>query len=146
MKKIFALSAVVFLTLSLSSCSDNTEPKITVTDTSSTVTDETIEVEVTPVLSPEEESVYVTALKRLDFSAFSKQALIEQLESEGHAEEDILTIIEVLKLDFNEQAALKAQEYMRDPEKWTVDTLAAYLVKWEYFTEEEAEYGVSRVF
>lgn len=79
----------------------------------------------------------------LDFMAFSRQGLIEQLEHEGFSTEDAVFAVDNCGADWNEQAAKKAQDYL-DFMAFSRDGLIEQLL-YEGFTQEQAEYGVSQV-
>jgi hypothetical protein len=53
-----------------------------------------------------------TAANYLDFMSFSRTGLIEQLEFEGYSEADAAYGVDALHVDWNEQAANKAAEYL----------------------------------
>jgi hypothetical protein len=79
----------------------------------------------------------------LDFSAFSRQGLIDQLEFADFSTEDAEYAVDVIEVDWNEQAAKKAEAYL-DFSAFSRDGLIDQLV-FEGFTQEEAEYGVTAV-
>ena len=77
----------------------------------------------------------------LDYSAFSRQGLIEQLEYEGFSNTDAEYGTDAINADWREQAALKAKEYL-DYSSFSRQGLIDQLV-YEGFTQKQAEYGVS---
>lgn len=77
----------------------------------------------------------------LDYSAFSRQGLIEQLEYEGFSNTDAEYGTDSINADWREQAALKAKEYL-DFSSFSRQGLIDQLV-YEGFTQKQAEYGVS---
>ena len=77
----------------------------------------------------------------LDFSAFSRQGLIEQLEYEGFSNTDAEYGTDAINADWREQAALKAKEYL-EYSSFSRQGLIDQLV-YEGFTQKQAEYGVS---
>lgn len=83
------------------------------------------------------------ALSYLDYTAFSRSGLIEQLEFEGFSTEEATYGVDNCGADWNEQAAKKAQSYL-DYSSFSRQGLIDQLV-FEGFTQEQAEYGVSAV-
>ena len=77
----------------------------------------------------------------LDYSAFSREGLIDQLEYEGFSENDAEYGTDSLNADWREQAAIKAKEYL-DYSSFSRKGLIDQLV-YEGFTQKQAEYGVS---
>ena len=78
----------------------------------------------------------------LNFTAFSRQGLIEQLEYEGFSNIDAEYGADAVNADWMEQAALKAKQYL-DSSSFSKQGLIDQLV-FEGYTQEEAEYGVSQ--
>ena len=79
----------------------------------------------------------------LDYSSFSRQGLIEQLEFEGFSTADATYGADSTGADWYEQAALKAQEYL-DYSAFSRDGLIEQL-EFEGFSRDEAVYGVNAV-
>jgi hypothetical protein len=77
----------------------------------------------------------------LDYTAFSRRGLIEQLKYEGFSEADATYGVDALDVDWYEQAAKKAADYL-EYTSFSRDGLIEQLM-YEGFTREEAEYGVS---
>jgi len=77
----------------------------------------------------------------LDYSAFSRTGLIDQLQFEGFSASDATYGVDSLKVDWNEQAAKKAAEYL-DYSAFSRSGLIDQLL-FEGFTPAQAEYGVS---
>lgn len=77
----------------------------------------------------------------LDFSAFSRSGLIDQLKYEGFAQNDAGYGVDALHVDWNEQAAKKAADYL-EFSSFSASGLIEQLV-YEGFTQAQAEYGVS---
>ena len=75
--------------------------------------------------------------------AFSRKGLIEQLEFEGYSTEAATIAVDSLGVDWNEQAAKCAENYL-DLMSFSRSGLIDQLI-FEGFTREEAEYGVSAV-
>ena len=80
------------------------------------------------------------ALSYLDFMAFSRKGLIEQLEYEGFSHDEAVYGVDKCGADWNEQAAKKAAEYL-DFTSFSRDGLIDQL-EYEGFTHSEAVYGV----
>ena len=82
------------------------------------------------------------AKEYLNYSAFSYDGLIEQLEYEQFSHEDSVYAVDNCGADWNEQAVKKAKEYL-DYSSFSHGSLVDQL-KYEGFTAEQAEYGVSQ--
>jgi hypothetical protein len=79
----------------------------------------------------------------LDYTAFSRSGLIDQLVYEGFSKKDSTFAVDYLNVNWKQQAALKAQEYLdytAFSHKGLVDQL-----EYEGFTHKQAEYGVKQV-
>ena len=83
------------------------------------------------------------AMNYLDFSAFSKQGLIEQLEYEGFSSADAEYAVNNIAVNWREQAARKAQEYL-DYSAFSRSGLIDQL-EFEGFTRNQATYGADAV-
>lgn len=77
----------------------------------------------------------------LDYTAFSKTGLIEQLEFEGFSNGDAKWAAERVSVDWNEQAAFKAADYL-DYTSFSKSGLTDQLI-YEGYTKKQAAYGVS---
>lgn len=97
-----------------------------------------------PKVTKGEKNALDSALSYLDYSAFSKSGLKDQLEYEGYTESEIEYAVENCGANWKEQAALMAQEYL-DYSSFSRQELIDQL-EFEGFTSEQAEYGVSRVY
>lgn len=93
--------------------------------------------------SLEEQNALQTAKDYLDFTSFSRQGLIEQLEYEGYSTEASTYAADNCGADWNEQAAKTAQNYL-DYSSFSRQGLLDQLI-YEGFTQEQAEYGLSAV-
>lgn len=78
----------------------------------------------------------------LDFSAFSREGLIDQLEYEGFSTEDATYGADNSGADWNEQAVKKAKSYL-DFSAFSRQGLIDQL-EYEGFTYEQAVYGVEQ--
>lgn len=107
----------------------------------------------TSVSDPDESEVYIpadmtvsqenalrSALSYLDFSSFSRQGLIDQLEYEQYTVEDATFAVDNCGADWNEQALASAHSYL-DYSGFSYSGLLDQLL-YEGFTQEEATYGV----
>jgi len=90
-----------------------------------------------------EKNALSKALSYLDYSAFSREGLIEQLEFEGYSHTEAVYGTHYCGADWNEQAAFKAQSYL-DYSAFSREGLIEQL-EFEGFTREQAEYGVEAV-
>ncbi|GEN54943.1 Ltp family lipoprotein [Halobacillus faecis] len=79
----------------------------------------------------------------LNFTAFSKSGLIDQLKFEGFSTEDATYGVENISVDWQEQAVIKAQEYL-DFTAFSRQGLIDQLI-FEGFSKEHASYAVSQV-
>lgn len=79
----------------------------------------------------------------LDYMAFSKSGLVEQLEYEGFSNKEAKYGADHCGADWKEQAAKKAKEYM-DYDSFSKQGLIDQLL-YEGFTQGQAEHGASAV-
>lgn len=77
----------------------------------------------------------------LDYTAFSRTGLIEQLVYEKYSAEDSTWAVDRVTVDWNEQAAKKAKDYL-EYTSFSRSGLVEQLL-YEGFTPEQAEFGVS---
>jgi len=77
----------------------------------------------------------------LNYSAFSRSGLINQLEYEGFSNSDATYGADAVGADWNRQAALKAASYL-EYSSFSRSGLVDQLL-YEGFSPSEAEYGVS---
>jgi colicin import membrane protein len=78
----------------------------------------------------------------LDFTAFSRTGLINQLEFEGYSTADATRAVDRVTVNWNEQAAKSAANYL-DFTSFSRQGLIDQLV-FEGFTAAQAKYGVSQ--
>lgn len=83
-----------------------------------------------------------SARSYLDFTAFSRKGLIEQLGYEGFSTADATLAVDYLNVDWFEQAWLSAEEYL-DFTAFSRSGLIDQLL-YEGFTKEQATYGVDK--
>lgn len=79
----------------------------------------------------------------ISFSGFSRTGLIEQLEFEGYSNEDATYAVDVLEVDWNEQAARSAESYL-EFSSFSRQGLIDQLM-YEGYTQEQAEHGANSV-
>jgi len=82
-----------------------------------------------------------SAKNYLDYTAFSRSGLINQLEYEGFTTEEATYGVDSLNTDWNEQAVKAAKNYL----DYTAFSRSGLINQLEYegFSTEEATYGVS---
>lgn len=83
------------------------------------------------------------AKKYLDYTAFSYNGLIEQLEYDGFTHKEAVYGADNSGANWNEQAAKKAKKYL-DYTAFSRDGLIAQL-EYDGFTRQQAKYGVQAV-
>ncbi len=96
-----------------------------------------------PNISVSQKNAVAKAKSYLDYSAFSYEGLIAQLEFEKFSHEDAVYGTDNCGADWNEQAAKKAASYM-EYSSFSRDGLIEQLL-FEGFTQEQAEYGATSV-
>ena len=93
-----------------------------------------------PVESMSQANARAKAADYLDYSAFSRKGLIEQLKFEGFSTKDATYGVDALKVNWNKQAALKAADYL-DYTSFSRSGLIEQL-EFDGFTPSQAQYGV----
>ena len=155
MKKVLlALSAVAILML-LIACGEATVPSSETTGGSDSAApvaepaesepaeEPAVQEPSEPALTMGQQQAVAKGQDYLDFAAFSRQGLIDQLVYEGFSEADASFAVDYIAPDWNAQAAQKAQEYL-DFSSFSRQGLIDQLV-YEGFTQAQAEYGVQAV-
>lgn len=84
-----------------------------------------------------------TAKQYLDYSGFSREGLIKQLEFEGYPTESATYAVDNCGANWNEECAETAQNYL-DYSSFSRDGLYNQL-QFEGFTDEQIQYGLSAV-
>lgn len=102
----------------------------------------------TPEYTPSEENAIASAVDYLDYSAFSKKGLIDQLSSEygeGFSKADATFAVNQIDVDWNVQAAAAAQDYL-DYSAFSRQGLIEQLESpfGGQFTHAQAVYGVNQ--
>ncbi|WP_328354292.1 Ltp family lipoprotein [Mycobacterium sp. NBC_00419] len=79
----------------------------------------------------------------LNYSAFSRTGLIEQLEYSGFSTDDATYAVDSLNVDWNQQAAKKAKDYLN----YSAFSRSGLIDQLEYsgFTPSQALFGVTAV-
>jgi colicin import membrane protein len=90
-----------------------------------------------------QENAVAKAESYLEFTAFSKKGLIEQLEFEGFSNADAAFAVDNISVDWNEQAVKKAKSYL-DFSSFSRQGLIDQL-EFEGFTTEQATHGANQV-
>lgn len=80
----------------------------------------------------------------LDYTAFSRTGLIEQLEFEGYSNGDATFAVDHLQVNWSEQAVKSAENYL-DFSSFSLTGLIDQLV-FEGFTYEQASYGANKAY
>ena len=83
-----------------------------------------------------------SARSYLEFSAFSYDGLIKQLEFESYSHEDAVFAVDNCGADWNEQAVKSAKSYL-EMSSFSKDSLIEQL-EYEGFTHEQAVYGAEQ--
>lgn len=96
-----------------------------------------------PVVTVSQSQALRKAQSYLNYMAFSRSGLIDQLVYEGFSAEDATYGADAVGADWMQQAALKAQSYL-DYSAFSHEGLVEQL-QYEGFSAEEAEYGVTSV-
>jgi hypothetical protein len=94
-----------------------------------------------PPISPSQSNARRSAESYLDFAAFSRSGLIDQLAYEGFSRADAEWAVDNLNPDWNQQAAKSAASYL-EFSAFSRSGLIDQLL-YEGFTQSQAEYGVS---
>ncbi len=127
----------------------NTEPRASSDNTQSRASSDDTEAPTPTNPAPEsqftrsEENAIGSAESYLDFSAFSRSGLIDQLEFEGYTNAEATLAVDYLDGDWNEQAALSAESYLdftAFSESGLIDQL-----EFEGFTSDQATSGVNSI-
>lgn len=92
----------------------------------------------------EQENAVETALSYVEYSAFSRSGLIDQLEYEGFSSSDAKFAVDRIDADWNEQAAKSAASYL-EFSSFSRSGLAEQL-EYDGYTSSQAEYGVDQAF
>jgi hypothetical protein len=94
-----------------------------------------------PVSTVSQRNAVRTAKDYLDYTAFSRKGLIQQLEYEGFSTDDATYAVDHIAVDWNEQAAKAAKDYL-DYSGFSRSGLIEQL-EYEGFTPAQAAYGAT---
>lgn len=97
-----------------------------------------------PEMTRAQENAVRTAQDYLDYTAFSKSGLIEQLTFEGYSKEEATFAVENVTVDWDVQAELMAVQYL-DYTSYSKSGLIDQLV-FEGFSKERATNAVNKVY
>ncbi|GLP83642.1 hypothetical protein TUM20984_50620 [Mycobacterium antarcticum] len=94
-----------------------------------------------PVMTVSQQNAVRAAEDYLDYTAFSRQGLIEQLEFDEFSTEDATFAVDSITVDWNEQAAKAAKDYL----DYTSFSHGGLIDQLEFagFTPAQTEYGVA---
>jgi hypothetical protein len=129
---VFGVIVALFVSISIAIQPGSSSPETPVTIETESTEPESIE-------SVGQANAREKAEQYLQFSAFSKSGLINQLLYEGFSKADSTYGVEALVVDWNEQAVKKGEEYLRYS-AFSASGLMNQLV-YEGFTKEQAAYG-----
>lgn len=96
----------------------------------------------TPTYTAAQENAIASAENYLDFTAFSREGLIEQLVFEDYSKADATFAVNHIEVDWNEQAAAAAKDYL-DYSSFSRQGLIDQLT-FEGYTVEQATHGVNQ--
>lgn len=121
---------------------DVTQEEVVPEETEEPVVEETEE----PVVEEPSETIsqsnaVESAQSYIEYSAFSRQGLIDQLKFEDYSTADATYAVDAIDVDWNEQAAKSAESYL-EYSSFSRQGLIELLV-FDGFTQSQAEYGVS---
>lgn len=105
--------------------------------------EEASEPEPTPSETVSQKNAVAKAKSYLEYTAFSHDGLVDQLEYEQFSHADAVYGADNCGADWNEQAAKKAEDYM-EYSAFSRGSLIEQLL-YEKFTQAQAEYGVNAV-
>ncbi|MEA1851700.1 Ltp family lipoprotein [Cytobacillus sp. FSL W7-1323] len=104
---------------------------------------EEVKEEKEPELSLSQQNAIQTAVNYLDYTAFSRTGLIEQLEYEGYSNEEATYAVDHIEVDWKEQAVQAGKNYL-DFTSFSRSGLIDQLV-YEGFSQEHATYAVDQI-
>ncbi|MBS4900805.1 MAG: Ltp family lipoprotein [Clostridiales bacterium] len=109
------------------------------------VTEATTPAPTTAAVSASKKHAIKIASDNLQYSRFSKKGLRDQLKFQGFSEDDAAYAVEHINVDWNQQAAKKAEHYIdSSPFSFSHSQLVRQL-ELEGFTNEQAEFGTTSV-
>ena len=146
MKKALALLGLVTIaTLTVVGCAattSNTDSEPAYTEQPYTE-EPAVEEPAEPEMTMGQEQAVAKGRDYLDYSAFSRKGLIDQLVYEGFNKAEAAFAVDYISPNWNKQAAKKAKDYL-EYSSFSRQGLIDQLV-YEGFTKAQAEYGVKAV-
>jgi hypothetical protein len=145
-KKRFIVPIALMVVIGISVASNsggNNSASVSTVDTTTEATESEAPQEDTISETIGQINAIASAESYLQFAAFSREGLIEQLEFEDYSKEDAEYAVDSLKVDWNEQAAKSAESYL-DISSFSKQGLIEQLV-FDGFSKEEAAYGAKAV-
>jgi hypothetical protein len=97
-----------------------------------------------PVLTRAQQNARESAESYLDYSAFSRSGLIDQLVYEQYSKADATIAVDSLNVDWQEQAYKSAKSYL-DYSSFSLPELIDQL-EYEAFSKADATYGASKAY
>ena len=153
-KTILTATIIGVATMGLVGCggkSDNktadasSEAKTEAVTQTKVVTEATTPAPTTAAVSASKKHAIKIASDNLQYSRFSKKGLRDQLKFQGFSEDDAAYAVEHINVDWNQQAAKKAEHYIdSSPFSFSHSQLVRQL-ELEGFTNEQAEFGTTSV-
>ena len=99
-----------------------------------------------PQMTPGQENALESAQGYLDYTAFSKSGLIDQLvQFEGFSKADATFAVNSLDVDWKQQAYQSAKDYL-DYTSFSLSGLIDQLAQFEGFTQAQAQYGANKAY
>lgn len=99
-----------------------------------------------PTMTPGQENALRAATDYLDYTAFSKSGLIDQLaQTEGYSRADATFAVNHVNANWKQQAYKSAKGYL-DYTSFSLSGLVDQLAQAEGFTQAEAEYGAEKAY
>ncbi len=155
MKKVLNVFMALFIVIILGNIIPDSKPEKPEPQNVETLANEDTRTEskseaVKPVEKPKvtltsgQENALEKAVDYLNYTAFSKKGLMDQLEYEGFTHADALYAADNIGTDWNEQAYLKAVDYL-EYSAFSRDGLIEQL-EYEGFTHSEAVYGTDKAY
>ena len=91
-----------------------------------------------------EENLRSAIEEMITYRGVSRTWLITRYANDntGYSENQVITVINALNIDFNEQAYIAAQRYMDGYYEWSSSTRISNVLDDEGFTEEEIQYAI----
>lgn len=142
MKKFIAITLAILAVMALLTACGADSETASAPNVNDNAAPAKVETTPEPELSTSQKNAIRMAESYLDFTSFSRNGLIEQLEYEGFSNEDAVFAVDSMDIDWNEQAVLEAASYL-DFMAFSFDGLVEQL-EYEGFTHEQAVYGAQQ--